>query len=140
MVGPLIAAAQARIAAEPHSVTYIDFLTVTLTALCALLAALAAFIALVAVYGYYGLRNEVSKAVTKRAEEALAKKLSEYPDSAKVLELFNEMRDFHEQQKQLSSLLLTRSEAKTVAQASKKVQDKGKDSGPFAKDYPGKGK
>ena len=58
-----------------------------------------------------------------------------------VLELFNEMRDFHEQQKQLSSLLLTRSEAKTVAQASKKVGDvRERTQLRFTEDYPGKGK
>jgi hypothetical protein len=137
--GPLKLAADARMAAEPHAVTYVDFLTVTLTALCALLAALAIFIAFAAIWGYAGIREEITKAVTDRAEKALVAKLGEYPDSRAVLDLFDEMRAFHEQQKRLSDLLVTGSASKGVARTSKPVQNKAKTPGSIAKNYPGKG-
>jgi hypothetical protein len=136
----LRAAVEARQTAEPHAVTYVDFLTVTLTALCALLAILAFIVALAAIWGYLGIRREITKAVTKRATQAIEAKLAEYPDSEEIIDLVQEIRDFHEKQKVLSNQLVADSKAKSVARASKRVQDKGKASAAFAKDYPGKGK
>jgi hypothetical protein len=133
-------AAQARTAAEPHPITYVDFLTVTLTALCALLAALAIFIAVAAIYGYLGIREEITKSIAKQADEALKAKLGEYPDSKDVLGLFEKMQTFHEQQKLLSDQLVADSGSKTIAEASKQGEDKPKRRSSLARDYPGKGK
>jgi hypothetical protein len=140
MHGLLHWSAEARAAAEPHAVTYIDFLTVTLTALCAILAVLAIIIAAAAIWGYVGIREEITKAVSEKADEALKAKLKEYPDSQEVLGLFEEMRDQHEKQKLLSNRLLADSASKFVADTSKKVEDKAKNKTRLARDYPGKGK
>lgn len=146
MIGPVAAiktilemAAQARAAADPHPITYIDFLTVTLTALCALLGALAIFIAIAAIYGYLGLKEEITKSIAKQADAALQAKLFEYPDSKEMFVLFERMTALHEQQKLLSNQLVRESEVKPIAEASKVGEDKPKRRSPLAKDYPGKG-
>jgi hypothetical protein len=73
-------AAEARLAAEPHVVTYIDFLTVTLTAMCVLLATLGFIVAALAVIGYRDIKDGAKKA----AEAAIVAKLKEYPDAAEM--------------------------------------------------------
>ncbi len=132
-------AAQARVASESHTVTYIDFLMVTLTALCALLAALAIFIAIAAIYGYLGIREEITKSIKKQADQVLAQKINEYPAAKDMFELFEKMQALHEQQKLLSNQLVREPTPKTVADASKVAEDKGKRVSSLAKDYPGKG-
>ena len=134
-------AAQARAAAEPHAVTYVDFLTVTLTAVCAILTALAIIIAVAAIWGYSGIKKETTRTVQEAAKRALEAKLDEYPDAKEMFDLFHDMRTLHERQKLLSSQLVARSPAtRSANSASKKADEatKGKDS--LAKDYPGKGK
>jgi hypothetical protein len=133
-------AADARSAAEPHAITYVDFLTVTLTAVCALLAALAIIIALAAIWGYAGIRDEISKTVSMRAGEQLEKKLSEYPDSKDIIALFEAMQAMHDRQLLLSSKLVSPSASESAARSSKRVQQRTKTSESLAKDYPGKGK
>jgi hypothetical protein len=139
MQGLFHVAAEARAAAEPHAVTYVDFLTVTLTAVCALLAALAIIIAIAAIWGYAGIKKELTEAVAKRAEESLENKLKEYPDAKKFVDLLDSLQSLHENQKRLSDQLVTRSASKSVPRASKGVQEKVKDQDSLAKDYPGKG-
>jgi hypothetical protein len=139
MQGLLHVAAEARAAVEPHAVTYIDFLTVTLTAVCAILAALAIIIAIAAIWGYAGIKKELTEAVAKRAEESLENKLKEYPDAKKFVDLLDSLQSLHENQKRLSDQLVTRSASKSVPRASKGVQEKAKDQDSLAKDYPGKG-
>jgi hypothetical protein len=142
--GPVRMAADARIAADPRPVTYIDFLSVTLTALCALLALLTIIIGLAAVWGYIGLRDEITKTVRERAESALQVKLGEYPDSRAVIGLFDEMRTLHEQQKRLSDQLIAGSDDEIVAAAARTrenhpVRENGTNLDPLAKNYPGEG-
>jgi hypothetical protein len=96
-------AADARVVAEPHAVTYIDFLTVTLTAVCALLAGLGIFLGFGAIWGYITIKDEIVKAVTQKAEQRIDNKISEYPDSKEVIALFEKMNAFHSQQIMLSS-------------------------------------
>lgn len=134
------AAADSRAAAEPHAVSYVDFLTVTLTAVCALLAGLGLFLGFGAIWGYLTIKKEIVKAVTKKAEQRIDKEIGEYPDSKEVIALFDKMSAFHSQQVMLSSQLLTNSHPVSTIRASKKGQVKPKDSGSLAKDYPGKGK
>jgi hypothetical protein len=139
MQGLLHMASEARIAAEPHAVTYVDFLTVTLTAVCAILTALAIIIAIAAIWGYAGIKKELTEAVAKRAEESLDNKLKEYPDAREYIDLLNSLRSMHENQKRLSDQLVTKSASKSAPGASKGVPGKARDQGSLAKDYPGKG-
>ncbi len=132
-------ASEVQIAAEPHAVTYIDFLTVTLTAVCAILAALAIIIAIAAIWGYAGIKKELTEAVAKRAEESLEKKLNEYPDAREFIDLLDNLRSLHENQKRLSGQLVSKSASKSAPGASKGVQGKARNQDSLAKDYPGKG-
>jgi hypothetical protein len=59
---------------ESHAVSYIDFLTVTLTALCVILAALALFIGIAAIMGYRDIKDKAGE-IAKKAAEA---KIVEY--------------------------------------------------------------
>jgi hypothetical protein len=77
-------AADARVATEPHAITYVDFLTVTLTAMCVLLATLGFIVAALAVIGY----RDIKKAAKKAAEGAIVAKLKEYPDAAEMQKKF----------------------------------------------------
>ena len=87
----LAQAAGARVAAEPHSVTYVDFLTVTLTAMCVLLAALGFIVAIVAIIGYRDIKASSIKAAKAAAEAAIESKLKEYPDAAQLHARFSAM-------------------------------------------------
>lgn len=81
------AAAEARSVAEPHAVTYIDFLTVLLTALGVMLALLALIIAGLAFWGFTGIKESLTKEVRENADQALQKKLKEYPAAAEMIAL-----------------------------------------------------
>ena len=132
-------AAQARLAAEVYPVTYVDFLTIVLTALGVMLTALAIGIGVAAIWGYQGIKDGATKAVMERAEKRLEERLQAYPEPRRVIELFETMQALHEQQKRLSTQLVTSERAKTVDPAGKKDEDAKTPRRPLAKKYPGKG-
>jgi type VI protein secretion system component VasK len=128
----LVAAAEARAAAEPHPITYVDFLTVVLTAMAVILAALAIGIGVFAIWGYLGIRDAVAKQVGEAADKALAEKLEKYPAAEDMLELKRRMEESFKITAQITV------ESNSIADASKTVENGGEDDGaPFpAKDYP----
>lgn len=120
----LSAAADARAAAEPHSVTYVDFLTVTLTAMCVLLAALGFIVAVVAIIGYRDIKASSMKAAKGAADLAIQSKLKEYPDAAQLHERFSQMdRYMGEVLRKERLLAQVRAAPLDVAKASKGVED-----------------
>ena len=113
-------AAEARASADPHAITYIDFLTVTLTAMCVLLATLGFIVAALAVIGY----RDIKKAAKTAAETAITAKLKEYPDAEEMhlkFKIANEiLTDMLRQRELLAKVRLAPS---PVAGASKKKED-----------------
>lgn len=113
--------------------------TIVLTALCAILAALALGIGFIAVWGYNGVkevRNSITLEVTKKAEEALAAKLREYPDAPSIIRVF---KQFEEQSEFMAKLRdqMAASESNNVAHASNMEEDKENQANEsIADDYP----
>jgi hypothetical protein len=121
----LQAAAQARNAAEPHTITYIDFLTVTLTAICVLLAALGFIVAVVAIIGYRDIKAAAMKAGRLAVEAAIESKLKEYPDAAKIHARYNAIDGFMNGILRREALLSqVRAAPSGIANASNKGDDK----------------
>jgi hypothetical protein len=119
------AAASAATAAEPHTITYVDFLTVTLTAMCVLLAALGFIVAIVAIIGYRDIKTSAMKAGKPAAEAAIEAKLKEYPDAARIHEKFSAVDRYMEGILRREALLSqVRAAPSTVARSPKKVEDK----------------
>ena len=119
------AAADAKAAAEPHTVTYVDFLTVTLTAMCVLLATLGFIVAVLAVFGY----RDIKKAAEKAGEEAvklfIEATLKEYPDAATLHERYAAVDRYMTEIVRKEALLRrVREPPKPVAKASDEEQDK----------------
>lgn len=118
------AAAEARTNAEPHAITYVDFLTVTLTAICVLLAALGFIVAALAVLGYRDIKAAAAKAAKHASETAIAAKLKEYPDAASIHSKFSAfdryMTDVIKREKLLAQV---RDAPRGVARSSKGVED-----------------
>jgi hypothetical protein len=113
-------AAEARTAAEPHGITYIDFLTVTVTAMCVLLAALGFIVAALAVIGY----RDIKKAAKTAAESAIVAKLKEYPDATEIQVKFMAADQLITDRLRREALLSkVRPAPSTVAGASKKKED-----------------
>ncbi len=121
----LQAAADARTAAEPHGITYVDFLTVTLTAMCVLLAALGFIVAIVAVVGYRDIKSAAMKTGEQAAERALELKLREYPDAAEIHQKYTAMDRYMTDMLRKETLLSqVRATPLGVAKASKRDEDK----------------
>jgi hypothetical protein len=113
-------ASEARLAAEPHAITYIDFLTVTLTAMCVLLATLGFIVAALAVIGY----RDIKEAAKTAAATAIAAKLKEYPEVADIQAKFRVadevLTDMLRQRELLSKVRLA---PPSIAGASKSKED-----------------
>jgi hypothetical protein len=119
------AAAEARSASEPHAVTYVDFLTVTLTAMCVLLAALGFIVAVVAIVGYRDIKSSATKAAKQAAETAIEARLKQYPDATEIHAKFSAMdRYMNEIFRKERLLSQVRAAPIQVANASKRVEDK----------------
>ncbi len=138
-------AAIASANSAPHTITYVDFLTVTLTALCALLATVALGIAAAAIVGYRDIKSSVVNVINSVASDAIAKKLMEYPDAAALNTRFTALAQEMETKARLSADLLkllsgAPDEASPVAKASKTKQNEaGKTQSPPRYPKPGKG-
>jgi hypothetical protein len=118
-------AAEARLAAEPHSITYVDFLTVTLTAMCVLLAALGFIVALVALVGYRDIKAASIKAGKQASETAIEAKLKEYPDATQIHAKFKAVDEFFAiKMKEAELLSRVRVAPSGIAKASKTKEDK----------------
>lgn len=118
-------AAAARTAGEPHTVTYVDFLTVTLTAICVLLAALGFIVAVVAIVGYRDIKAAARKAGILAVETSIAAKLKEYPDAAEIHAKYNALDRYMEQMLRRETLLSqVRAAPSDVAKSTKTVEDK----------------
>lgn len=119
------AAADARAAAEPHAVTFVDFLVVTLTAMCVLLAALGFIVAVVSVIGYRDIKAAAMKSAKQSAEAAIEAKLKEYPDAAQLHGRFAEMDrymgEFLKRERALSRL---RAASPDIAKTSKTEENR----------------
>jgi hypothetical protein len=112
-------AAEARQAAEVHPVTYVDFLTVVLTALAVMLAALAIFIGVIAIWGYAGIKEALTKEVRENAAKALKDKLNEYPAAAEMMALKRRVDSVE----QIHAQMMDR--PNVLAQAPEGVQNEG---------------
>ena len=121
------AGAEARGNAEPHSVTYVDFLTVTLTAMCVLLAALGFIVAVVAIIGYRDIKAASMKAAKAAADAAIEARLKEYPDAEQIHARFGAMDRYMGDLLRKEKLLAqVRAAPLGVAKASKEVKDRPK--------------
>jgi len=119
------AAAEARTAAEPHAITYVDFLTVTLTAMCVLLAALGFIVAIVAIVGYRDIKTSAMKAAKLAADTAIEARLKQYPDATEIHAKFSAMDRYMSEVLRKERLLSqVRAAPLDVANASKTVEDK----------------
>ena len=76
--------------------TYETCVTIVLTALCAMLAILATGIGALAIWGYSGIKEvkrSIESDVTKKADAALAAKLSEYPAAESIIQVFHQFKE-----------------------------------------------
>lgn len=122
------------------AMSYETCVTIVLTALCAMLAILAVGIGALAIWGYSGfqeVRKSMEADVAKKADEALAAKLSEYPDAKSIIQVFDQFKEQSALMEQLRNQM-TPTESNSVAEASNREQDKLAEqvSGSIADDYP----
>lgn len=118
------AAAEARTTTEPHQITYVDFLTVTLTAMCVLLAALGFIVAVVAIIGYRDIKSAATKAAKQAAEGAIEERLKQYPDATEIHAKFSAMDRYMSEVLRKERLLSLMRVPVEVANPEKTVEDK----------------
>lgn len=120
--------------------SYETCVTIVLTALCAMLAVLAIGIGALAFWGYSGIkqvRKSIEADVTKKADEALAAKLSEYPDATSIIQAFDQFKEQSVLMEQLRNQM-TPTESNSVAGTSNSEQNKVVEQvgSSIAEDYP----
>jgi hypothetical protein len=119
------AAADARTASQPHTITYVDFLTVTLTAMCVLLAALGFIVAVVAIVGYNDIKRAAAKAGRRAVRVSIEATLKEYPDAATLHARYSAVDRYMTEMIRKEALLAkVRGGSNPVANASNEAQDK----------------
>ena len=89
-------------------------ITIILTALGVMLAVLAIGIAVAAIWGYAGFKEFVREAAKTHVGEAMAIKMKEYPEGAKILDAMRQLVQRADVLEQLQNQLVTTPEPKSV--------------------------
>jgi len=107
------------------TMSYESFIIILLTAITVILAALATIIAIVAIVGWAGFKESIKDNVAKHVGPVMEKKLKEYPDAAKFVDMAQRLESHQSLLEDIQSRLVNPQESKPIATASNSAVQEG---------------